>query len=151
VSEHLATITWKRSTPDFAPRSYSRAHAWQFDSGVIVPASAAPAYRGDVERVDPEEALVASIASCHMLSFLFEAALKKFVVDSYDDTAAGVMTKNEHGKLWVSRVVLRPNIVFGGDQRPSAEDIAALHHLAHENCFIANSVKTEIVVEPRLA
>jgi organic hydroperoxide reductase OsmC/OhrA len=149
MSEHLATITWKRTSADFAVESYNRAHQWAFDAGVVVPASAAPAYRGDTDRVDPEEGLVASLSSCHMLTFLFEAARKRFVVDSYEDQAVGVMTKGDAGKLWVSRVTLRPRVTWSGEKRPSAEDIMQLHHRAHENCFIANSVKTEIVIEPQ--
>jgi organic hydroperoxide reductase OsmC/OhrA len=147
MSEHTATIRWTRTTPNFAVERYNRAHEWRFDSGVVVPASAAPLYRGDADRVDPEEALVASLSGCHMLTFLFEAARKKWVVDSYEDAAVGVMTKNELGKLWVSRVVLKPRVVFSGDRQPSSEELAQLHARAHENCFIAQSVKTEVVVE----
>jgi organic hydroperoxide reductase OsmC/OhrA len=144
MSEHLATITWKRSSADFTAQTYNRSHTWTFDSGVTVPASASPVYRGDKDRVDPEEALVAALSSCHMLTFLFEAARKRFVVDSYDDAAIGVMTKNERGKLWVSRVTLRPKVRFSGELQPSAAELAALHEHAHENCFIAQSVKTEV-------
>lgn len=150
MSEHLATVTWKRSSADYTAQTYNRAHEWSFDGGVIVPASSAPLYRGDADRVDPEEALVAALASCHMLTFLFEAARKKFVVDSYEDHAVGVMTKNERGKLWISRVTLRPRIGFGGSKPPTAEELAALHERAHDNCFIAHSVKAEVVVEPRI-
>jgi organic hydroperoxide reductase OsmC/OhrA len=147
MSEHLATITWKRSSADFTARTYNRSHTWQFDSGVVVPASASPLYRGDADRVDPEEALVAALSSCHMLTFLFEAARDNFVVDAYEDAAVGVMTKNEHGRLWVSRVTLHPKVTFGGDKQPSAEQLSALHTRAHEGCFIAQSVKTEVVIE----
>jgi organic hydroperoxide reductase OsmC/OhrA len=149
MSEHVATISWKRSSADFAPQTYNRSHEWRFDCGVVVPASASPLYRGDADRVDPEESLVAALSSCHMLTFLFEAARKKFVVDSYDDAAVGVMTKNERGKLWVSQVTLRPKVLFGGTKQPSREEIAQLHELAHEGCFIAHSVKTEVVIEPQ--
>jgi organic hydroperoxide reductase OsmC/OhrA len=149
MSQHTATITWTRSTTDFAVDKYNRSHEWRFDSDVVVPASAAPLYRGDASRVDPEEALVAALSSCHMLTFLFEAARGHFVVDAYEDMAVGTMTKNERGKHWISRVTLQPKIKFSGDKLPSAEDIAALHHAAHEGCFIANSVKTEVVVVPR--
>jgi organic hydroperoxide reductase OsmC/OhrA len=147
MSEHIATISWKRSSTGYTPETYNRGHEWKFDSGVVVPASASPLYRGDADRVDPEEALVAALSSCHMLTFLFDAARKKFVVDSYEDAAVGIMTKNERGKLWVSRVTLRPKVTFGGERQPSAEELAAMHHHAHENCFIAQSVKTEVLIE----
>jgi organic hydroperoxide reductase OsmC/OhrA len=149
MTEHLATIRWNRTSADFAPKTYNRAHSWTFDSGVVVPASAAPLYRGDADRVDPEEALVAALSSCHMLSFLFEASRKKLVVDSYEDAAVGVMSKNALGRLYVSRVTLRPKVIFGGAVQPSAEEVQELHHRAHDGCFIAQSVKTEVVVEPQ--
>jgi len=149
MSEHVATIRWTRTTPDFAIERYNRGHEWRFDSGVVVPASASPTYRGDADRVDPEEALVAALSSCHMLTFLFEAARKKIVVDSYEDAAVGVMSKNEHGKLWVSRVTLRPKVTFASDLPPSVQELSLLHQRAHEGCFIAHSVKTEVVIEPQ--
>lgn len=147
MSEHVASVRWRRSSADFTYESYNRAHDWHFDGGVALAASAAPAYRGDPERVDPEEAFVAALSSCHMLTFLAVAARKRFVVESYEDDAIGTMTKNEAGRLWLSRVVLRPRIVFG-QRTPSSEELTRLHELAHANCFIANSVKTEVVVAP---
>jgi organic hydroperoxide reductase OsmC/OhrA len=149
MSDHVATIRWRRTSADFTYDTYNRAHEWSFDSGVRVPASASPLYHGDLDRLDPEEALVAALSACHMLAFLAIAARKRYVVDAYDDQAIGVMTKNEHGKLWVSRVTLRPSIVFSGDKQPSAEQLSAMHEAAHENCFIAQSVKTAVIVEPR--
>lgn len=146
MAEHVATIRWQRGTAEFRYETFSRSHDWRFDGGVEVPASAAPAYFGDEARVDPEEAFVAAIASCHMLTFLTVAARKRWVVDAYEDRAVGVMTKNEQGRLWVSRVTLHPRIVWGERREPSAEELGALHELAHKNCFIAQSVKTEIVV-----
>jgi len=146
MSEHHATIVWKRTSADFKYENYNRAHEWRFDGGTIVPGTAAPAYRGEPDRVDPEEALVASLSACHMLTFLAIASRHKFTVDSYVDEAVGVMTKNEKGKLWISRVTLHPRIVFSGNQ-PTQEQLANMHHHAHEECFIANSVKTEVVVE----
>jgi len=128
---------------------YSRAHTWSFDSGVVVPATAAPAFHGDPERVDPEEAFVASLSSCHMLTFLAIAARKRFIVEQYRDEALGVLSKNEHGKLWMSHVSLRPKVVFSGEKRPADTEIAAMHHSAHENCFIALSVRSEVTVEPQ--
>lgn len=129
---------------------YSREHTWAFDGGVTVPASPSPSVVpvpwSNPAHVDPEEAFVASIASCHMLTFLYVAAKAGFVVASYRDEAIGVMTKNERGVAWVSKVTLAPEIAYAGDKQPSAAEIATLHHAAHDGCFIANSVKTEIVV-----
>ena len=149
MSDHYATVVWKRESTDFTYESYNRAHEWRFDGGASVPGSAAPAYRGDLERVDPEEAFVASLASCHMLTFLSVAARKRFTVDLYEDEAQGVTTKNDKGKVWVSKVILRPKIVFSGEKKPTQADIDQMHHVSHEECFIANSVKTQIVVEGR--
>jgi organic hydroperoxide reductase OsmC/OhrA len=147
MSEHRATIRWKRESRDFTYDSYNRAHQWEFDAGVELPASASPDFRGDPDRVDPEEAYVAALASCHMLTFLALAARKRFVVDRYSDDAVGFMDKNEEGRLAVTRVTLRPKIEFGGASRPSSEELARLHHQAHEHCFLANSVRTAIAVE----
>jgi organic hydroperoxide reductase OsmC/OhrA len=147
MSEHRATIRWERQSPDFSYDGYNRAHDWAFDAGVEVPASSAPDYQGDPDRVDPEEALVAAVSSCHMLTFLALAARKRFVVDGYTDEAVGFMEKNDEGKLAITRVVLRPTIAFGGDSAPSPEQLDKLHRQAHEHCFIANSVRAEVVVE----
>jgi organic hydroperoxide reductase OsmC/OhrA len=153
--EYKATISWTHDGSVFTDNKYSRAHQWSFDGGITVPASSAPSSvrlpYSKADAVDPEEALVAALSSCHMLTFLYFAAKQGFAVDSYDDDAVGVMTRNERGKLYISRVTLRPRIVFSGDRRPSEAEIAALHHHAHEDCFIANSVLTEVVVEPRSA
>lgn len=148
MSEHRATISWKRTSADFTYDSYNRDHIWHIDGGIDVPASSAPDYRGTMERVDPERALIAALSSCHMLTFLALCARKRIVVDAYEDAASGVMTKNANGKLYVSHCTLRPRIVWGGPA-PSAAEIEALHHKAHEECFIANSVLTEITVEPQ--
>jgi organic hydroperoxide reductase OsmC/OhrA len=152
MSEHLATIRWQRGDAAFAGGKFSRVHSWSFDGGVTVEASASPsvvpAVYNSQTAVDPEEAFVASIASCHMLTLLYFAAKQGFIIDSYEDNAVGVMTKNEKGIPWVSTVTLRPQIEFSGDKRPSADEESHLHHLAHEQCFIANSVKTDIKVEP---
>ena len=146
MSEHKATIRWSRGDRDFAYESYPRDHTWTFEGGVEVAASAAPACLGTAERVDPEEAFVAAVSSCHMLTFLAIAARKRLVVDRYDDDAVGLLEKNADGKLAVTRVTLRPRIAFGATP-PAAEELARLHELAHENCFIANSVRTAIEVE----
>lgn len=146
MSEHHATICWGRGEVEFRYDSYSRDHDWSFPGGERVAASAAVEYLGSAERVDPEEAFVASLASCHMLTFLAIAARKRLVVDSYRDEAVGFMEKNEQGRLAVTRVVLRPRIEWEGEP-PSAEAIEKIHQLSHETCFIANSVRTEIRVE----
>ena len=146
MSEHRATVTWERTSADFTYDSYNRDHVWRVPGGAEIAASSAPDYRGTAERIDPEQALVAALSSCHMLTFLAICARKRITVDSYVDEAIGVMTKNEKGKLYVSRCTLRPKITWGGPP-PTAEIIADLHHKSHEECFIANSVLTEVVVE----
>ncbi|MBA3451620.1 MAG: OsmC family protein [Deltaproteobacteria bacterium] len=152
MADHRATITWQATAipADFVKGKYSREHAWTFDGGVTVPASPSPsvvpAPWSNPAHVDPEEAYVASVASCHMLTFLYVAAKSGFAVASYRDEAVGVMTKNERGVPWVSKITLAPVIEYAGDKHPSAEELAKLHHAAHDGCFIANSVKTEIVV-----
>ena len=147
MSEHRATISWSRGNAEFTYETYPRDHIWRFD-GVEVVASAAPAFKGNGERVDPEEGFVAAVSSCHMLTFLAIAARRKVVVDAYEDEAVGHLEKNEKGKLAVTRVELRPRIRFGG-AAPSAEELDRLHEMAHENCFIAQSVLTEITVSAR--
>lgn len=148
MSEHKAIVRWTLESGEFQKGRYSRAHTWTFDGGVTVPASPSPAVVPapwcDPGAVDPEEAFVASIASCHMLTFLWLASKAGLEVTSYEDEAIGTMTKNERRVPWVSRVVLSPKI--GWREEPTAEVLARLHHEAHEQCFIANSVKTEIVV-----
>lgn len=150
--EYRATVTWKRQDGvAFTDQRYSRGHSWSFDGGITVPGSSSPLNvklpYSVAEAVDPEEALVAALSSCHMLTFLYVAAKQGFVVDAYEDKAVGVMSKNEAGKMWVSRITLHPAITFGGDKRPSEAQLDELHHLAHEECYIANSVKSEVVVE----
>ena len=150
MSEHKATISWKRASSNFLSGKYSREHAWRFDGGVIVPASPSPAVvpvpYSNPAHVDPEEAFVAAVSSCHMLTYLYLACQRGLQVDSYDDEAVGVMTKNEQGVLWVSSITLHPEIVYSGDLLPTPADEEQLHHTAHEQCFIANSIKTEVTV-----
>ena len=150
MSEHKATISWKRTSPDFLKGKYSREHHWTFDGGLTIPASPSPSVvpvpYSNPAHVDPEEAYVASISSCHMLTFLFIASRQGFQVDSYEDEAVGAMAKNEKGAAWVSSVTLNPKIVYSGEKLPTPTDEDQLHHLAHEQCFIANSVKTEVTV-----
>jgi organic hydroperoxide reductase OsmC/OhrA len=148
MSEHHARIAWTRTSSDFRYDTYNRAHDWQF-AATTVPASATKEYRGDAERVNPEEALVAALSSCHMLTFLAIAAKRKLSLDSYSDDAVGVMAKNEAGRLAITRVTLRPKIAWSAGVTVSRADLETMHHQAHEGCFIANSVKTEITVEPQ--
>jgi organic hydroperoxide reductase OsmC/OhrA len=145
MSEHKATIKWSRAGKDFTYKTYSRDHTWILN-GNDVPASATTAYLGSPNRVDPEAALVAALSSCHMLTFLALAANKGFVVDSYEDAAVGHLEKNAQGKLAVTRVDLHPKIAFGGAKQPAAADLDALHEKAHKECFIANSVNTDVRV-----
>ena len=149
MSEHRATLEWTRKTPEFAYETYSRDHTWTFPSGVTVRASAAPDFLGNPDHVDPEEAFVATLSSCHMLTFLAIAARRRLIVDRYEDSAVGHMEKNAEDKLAVTRAILRPRVTFGGSEPPSADEIKRLHELAHEQCFIANSVRTVIAVEPQ--
>jgi organic hydroperoxide reductase OsmC/OhrA len=147
MSEHKATIAWTRQTADFTYQTYNRDHDWTFDAGVTVRASAAPAYLGSESCVDPEEAFVASLSSCHMLTFLAIAAKKRLVVDRYQDHAVGILDKNDAGRLAVVRVTLRPEVTFSGETTPTPDELQRLHDQAHHACFIANSVTTEVVVE----
>ena len=146
MSEHHAKIEWQRTSPDFTYATYNREHEWQF-TAAKVPASAAKEYRGDANRVNPEEALVAALSSCHMLVFLALAAKRKLSLAGYTDDAVGVLEKNADGKLAITRVTLRPKVVWSAGVTVSAEVLAQMHHDAHEGCFIANSVKTEVTVE----
>jgi len=150
MSQHTATILWNRASPDFAKGRYSREHTWTFDGGLTVAASASPsvvpAPWSNPAGIDPEEAFVAALASCHMLTFLHVARQAGFQVESYRDQAVGQMAPNEKRVPWVKSVTLNPSIVYGGDKRPSHEEEARLHHLAHEQCFISQSVTTEVTV-----
>jgi organic hydroperoxide reductase OsmC/OhrA len=151
MSHHIATIDWKRNPAhDFLKGKYSREHTWTFDGGVTVAASPSPSVDptpwSNPAHVDPEEAFVASISSCHMLTYLYLASREGFQIDSYQDESVGHMTKNERGVAWISKVVLNPKLTYNGEKRPTPADEARLHHQSHEQCFIANSVKTEIVV-----
>ena len=147
MSYHRVDLKWVRQTEDFEYESYSRDHTWKFDNGVVIDASAAPQFLGKESRVDPEESFVASLSSCHMLTFLAIAARKRWTVDSYEDAAVGVLEKNAEGKLAITNVTLKPRIQFSGKNMPTPEEIAAVHAKSHNGCFIANSVKTGIRIE----
>jgi organic hydroperoxide reductase OsmC/OhrA len=152
LTHHAATIRWSRGDADFAARRYSRAHTWHFDGGAVVPGSSSPHVvplpYSDAAAVDPEEAFVAALSSCHMLWFLDLAARAGWIVDHYEDAADGRMGTNAAGKLVVDLVTLRPRTRFAGALAPDAAALAALHHAAHEACFLANSVRCEIRCEP---
>jgi len=152
MAEHTCTVRWARGDADFLDRRYSRAHEWAFDGGAVVRASSSPHVvpppGSDPAGVDPEEAFVASLSSCHMLWFLDLAARRGYRVDGYVDHAVGTMGRNAHGKLAMTRVVLRPAVTFGPGPQPDPPALAALHHEAHDQCFIANSVNTDVRCEP---
>ena len=152
MSTYTAKITWKSDSPDtFTKNRYTRGHNWEFDGGVTVPASSSPLtvrppYSVETA-VDPEEALVAAASSCHMLTFLYVAATRGFRIDSYEDNAEGVMEKLDDGRQWVSKITLHPEIEWAGETLPTRAEIDEMHHASHEQCYIANSIKSEVVVQ----
>ena len=148
MSEHHATVVWQRTSSDYTYATYNRAHEWHI-AGNVVPASAAKEYKGDPTRINPEDAFVASLSSCHLLTFLSIAAKRRASLDSYEDEAVGYMEKNAEGRFAVTRVILRPKVTWSAGVSVSDADLARMHHEAHEGCFIANSVKTDVKVEPR--
>lgn len=151
MQQFEASISWNRGQQPFLDQRYSRAHSWQFDGGLQVPASSSPLSvplpMSDPAAVDPEEALVAALSGCHMLFFLSFAARAGFVVDSYRDQAVGTMEKDARGKMSMTRIALRPVIAFSGERRPDSAALAALHHEAHEHCYIANSIRAQVTIE----
>ncbi|MGD8115209.1 OsmC family protein [Vibrio sp. Hep-1b-8] len=152
MSDYTATVKWQRGEQEpFNDNQYSRGHTWEFDGGIVVPASSSPHVVplpfSVAENVDPEEAYIAAISSCHMLTFLGIAAKQRYVIDQYIDHAVGYMEEDSQGRSSVTQVILRPDIIFVGDKQPTFEQLQKLHHLAHQHCFIANSVKTEITTE----
>jgi organic hydroperoxide reductase OsmC/OhrA len=151
MAEYLATVEWSRGDQPFLDNAYSRAHDWRFDGGAVVRGSSAPSSvpvpMSDPAAVDPEEALVAAVSSCHMLFFLAFAARAGFVVDAYRDAAVGVMGRDDRGRASITAVTLRPAATFAGDRTPDAAALADLHHRAHEHCYIANSIRASVTVE----
>lgn len=151
MSIYKIKLAWNRGSQVFTDGKYSRAHVWRFDGGAEVPASSSPHVvkvpMSDESAVDPEEAFIASLASCHMLFFLDFARRGGFVIDTYEDESEGVLAKDAEGRMAMTVVTLRPRIVFSGDKRPTREEADELHHRAHEACYIANSVKTEVRIE----
>ena len=145
MSEHKTILQWNRNDSDFSYKSYSRNHDWNFPrSGQSLRASAAPDYLGDADCADPEEAFTAALASCHMLTFLAISSMSGYVVDSYEDEAVGKLEKGDNGKPWLAKVEMNPKIVFSGEKHPSEDELEKLHQKSHHECFLANSVKTEI-------
>ncbi len=153
MSTHRAQIVWQREGKPFVGGEYSRSHCWRFDGGIEFKASASPqivpAPQGESAAVDPEEAFVASLSSCHMLWFLATAQREGWIVDSYDDEASGTLGRGPDGRMRLASITLRPRVVFAGSQGPSADDLAHLHHAAHEACFLAAVVSAPIAIEPR--
>lgn len=152
MADYHATIRWQRGDQAFSDRRYSRRHEMHFDGGAVVPGSSSPhSVRvpfSDPSAVDPEETFVASLSSCHMLWFLDLACRAGWVVDDYRDDALGIMAEDTAGRMAMTLVTLRPAVRFGGERRPDAAEVERLHHAAHEECYIANSVKTTVRCEP---
>jgi organic hydroperoxide reductase OsmC/OhrA len=150
MAEHKAIITWNAGSGDFLKGQFTREHTWSFDGGLSVPASAAPSVvpppLSNPEGVDPEEAFVASLSSCHMLTFLFLAYRKGIQVQKYEDEAVGEMAKGENGVPWVSRITLNPKVVYSGDKQPTRDEERQLHQQSHHYCYVANSIKAKVVV-----
>ena len=154
MSQHTAVIEWQRGDQPFSDNKYSRTHNWTFDGGAVVRGSSTPSAMippplSDETAVDPEEALVAAVSSCHMMFFLAYARKDGFIVDSYRDAAEGTLGKDERGKISITDIVLRPAVSWSGDKVPDAAQIADLHHRAHEACYIGNSVRSTVTVEPQ--
>ena len=143
-------LSWRRTTPDFDVKTFSRDHVWHLAGGQTVQGSAAPDYSGNPAMSNPEEALLAALSSCHMLTFLSIAAIKRLVVDRYEDEPVAELGKNDRGKVIVARMILRPQVTFSGPNLPDAHVLQDLHRKAEENCFIGNSLLTHVQVEPRL-
>lgn len=152
MAEYHADVEWQRGEAVFTDKQYSRRHLWRFDGGLEIPASSSPQHVrlpwSDPTAVDPEEAFVAALASCHLLSFVYIAARRGHRVDRYRDAAVGEMARDENGREWIGVVTLRPEVEFSGASLPTREEIEAMHHQAHDVCYIANSVRSEVRCEP---
>jgi organic hydroperoxide reductase OsmC/OhrA len=147
MSEHKATLHWKKTTSDFSYKTYDRTHTVRFGGGSEIKASSAPEYLGKQEFVNPEEAFAFSISSCHLLTFLAIASMSNYVVEEYEDEAVAVLEKNNEGKMAVTKIHLKPKVKFSGQNIPDAEKLKKLHEKAHKECFIANSISSEVIVE----
>ncbi len=148
MAEYKVKLSWENESEDFSYKKYDRTHSWKFEGGIVVKASAAPEYLGKKEFVNPEEAFAASLASCHMLTFLAIASIKKYTIEIYEDTVVAILEKNEKSRMAVTKLYLRPKVNFKGDNIPDETIINEMHQRAHSECFIANSVLTEIIIEP---
>ena len=149
MAAHRVALHWQRRSPDFDYQTFDRSYDLHFSGGQILPGSSSPAYFGNPALTNPEEILIASLSSCFMLTFLSIAALKRFVVDSYEDEAECELGKNEHGKTMISRIILRPKVNFGAGRQPAPEVLAELYRKAEENCFVSNSLQSEVAIAPR--
>jgi len=149
VSSYSIGLIWRRTTPDFDVKTFNRDHIWHLSGGQAVRGSAAPEYAGNPDMSNPEEALLAALSSCHMLTFLSIAALKRLVVDRYEDDPVAELGKNEKGRIMVARMILRPRVIFGGATIPDASAVRELHRKAKENCFVGNSLLSQLDLEPR--
>ena len=150
MSEHKASVNWKRNTPDFSYETYDRTFKSTFEGGQSYTGSAAPQFAGKAEHANPEELLASALAGCHMLTFLAVSAKGGFTVDTYEDTAIANLDKNEKGKMAVTKIMLRPKATFSGAKKPTPEELQTLHQKAHANCMIGNSLLSQVVVEPQL-
>lgn len=149
MSSFSISLSWRRTTPDFDVKTFSRDHVWRLSGGQVVQGSAAPDYSGNPQMSNPEEALLAALSSCHMLTFLAIAALRKLVVERYEDEPVAELGKNERGKMMVARLTLRPLVTFSGATLPDENTVQELHRKAKENCFIGNSLLSPVAMEPR--
>ena len=149
MAAHQVALRWQRRSPDFEYQTFDRSYTLHFSGGQILPGSSSPVYFGNPTLINPEEILIASLSSCFMLTFLSIAALKRFVVDSYEDEAECELGKNEHGKTMISRIILRPKVSFGQGRQPDPDSLAELYRKAEENCFVSNSLRSEVTVAPR--
>ncbi len=149
MSSFSIGLSWQRSTSDFDVKTFSRDHVWRLAGGQTVQGSSAPDYSGNPKMSNPEEALLAALSSCHMLTFLSIAALRKLVVDRYEDEPVAELGKNEKGKIMVARMILRPQATFGGATIPDENTVWQLHRKAKENCFVGNSLLSQVMLEPR--
>lgn len=151
MHQYQAEILWERGEQTYTDHRYSRAHHWTFDGGLVVPASSSPLSvplpMSEAKNVDPEEALVAALASCHMLFYLDFVSRRGYVLDQYKDLALGIMDKNAQGKTAITRIHLRPRESYSGEKRPTLQEREELHHIAHEHCYIANSIHAEVIIE----
>ena len=149
MSEHTAALRWSRHGRDFRYETFSRDHELTFENGQKTLASSAPAFLGNPEALNPETLLVGSLSSCHMLTFLAICAKRGYMVDHYDDAASGLLDKNAEARMAITRITLRPKVVFSGEKQPTTEELAKLHERAHANCFIGSSIRADVAVEPR--